>query len=131
MRAVFSALWDVVGRRVRAVVIVAVLILILALWAVIAIQSHRLEQTRFDAETGRQEALLRQRERAVQQAVTDQQRHYQEQALAARDRTDAAIKSAREAEDAQKDLGDDRARRLSEHDRWLCEQNPALRGCGL
>lgn len=124
-----SAWWRVL-TPLAWVGVVVVLVLILALFSdPFGLRAKRLERAEQAAAAGRVEAELRRSERQAQQEVS---RHQGE--LQARDRavdalTRDAIETARGQGDAKTPLGEDRYRRLREHDRRLCEQATNLGGC--
>lgn len=117
------------GKGVWITVVAGLVLLALALSDPFGWHAARLKQAREEARRGSVEARYRQAEREAQQALALRQAQLQQQQKALSEQTDRAVTEAREQPDAKTALGDDRMRRLREHDRSLCEQGAGLAGC--
>lgn len=123
-----------IGRWSWAVVLLcaaalAAGVLVLAVSDPFGWHGRRLERARQAAESGKLEAQLRQVEREAQQELARRQAELQQQQKTVAVFTERAVLEARGQADAEVPLGDDRVRRLREHDMGLCDQAAELGGC--
>ena len=121
--------WRAIGPLTWAVVAGGLLLAIAAVTDPLGWHRSKLEQAQRAAATGSLEARYRLKEKTAQQWVSRKQGDLQERQIAVSEMTDNAVTMAREQTDAETLLGDDRLRRLREHDRGLCEFSAIGDGC--